>query len=666
MSYETTSPFIDEHMSGGSSNATNTGYNPDEEEKKIIRMVEKFYKKSKDYKKKYDEKWMDYYKMFRGKQWKELRPAYRHSEVLNLVFQTIESMVPILTDSRPKLEFVPSVPSDPALSNILNKVAENDWERGDWLSILTEIIYDAHFYGTGLGFCGYDPEENQGLGNILFESQDPFNAFPDPSARDINERRSLYYIDAEPIDVKILKKKYPRKAQYIEPDVTDFEKGDKTDITQSFFKSPVDQKLYIQGDSGGDASNKDKVLQITCYFKDDEVYECVDEEASTEEKQEMMQKLKYPNGRKIVIASGVLLEDVPIPFDDGKFPYIKLTNYELPREFWGISEVEQLEGPQKTINKLISFALDYMTLMGNPIWVVGSTANIDTDNLINKPGLIVETDDPNAVRREQGVQLPAFILQLVDRYKQYIDGVSGQTDLSRGATNGQVSAASAIQELQEAQQTRLRLKSRNIDKFLQQFGRMYISRVFQFYSVPRIVRVTGDLGAEKYFHFHVESIENPDGTVKRMAHITDPDDTDEAGLPMTKVYEIMGDFDVRVSTGSSLPFAKDQKGGQSMNLYKLGVIDDEELLKNLDYPNYQEVVRRNNEKKAQAAEMQMKAAEAQLTGTTEAQMALQNQKIQGDAQIQQMKSETELRLEVAKQISDAAKEQVQNGMNILT
>ena len=208
--------------------------------------------------------------------------------------------------------------------------------------------------------------------------------------------------------------------------------------------------------------------------------------------------------------------------------------------------------------------------------------------------------------------------------------------MSRGVESTSVTAASAIESLQQAQQTRLRLKSRNIDAFLQDFGKLYMSRVFQYYSVPRIVRTTGDMNAEQFFHFHVETIDNGDGTSRKIANVTG-DDKDEFGMPITKQYEIMGDFDVRVSTGSSLPFAKEEKTGIGMNLFKLGVIDAEELLKNLDYPNYEQVLARVNNQKQAAQQGQQAAQQQAMQAQAQAQMALKNQEVQAQAEIEKLK-----------------------------
>ncbi len=602
------------------------GYDPSHEEEQAIKLTEKYFSKAKAARKAYDQKWLDYYKDFRGKQWKEKRPSYRHSEVVNLIFRAIQSDVPILTDGMPKPEYIPQEPGDLELAEILNDVLASDWASGNWLYKLTEAIYDAHFYGTGFGGMPYDPDASNGAGRIVFRSEDTFCQYPDPSARDVNED-SNYHVHAEPQDIERLKRKYPHVAQYLKPDLIDLSRRDRANFSEDTkYKSPTDSRMITEGQSGYDVEAKDEALEVTLYIHDPTY--CEEEIAEKDpetggEKKAYLQKLKYPNGRKIVVVNGVLCENGPIPYEDKKFPYLRLVNYILPREFWGISEVEQLESPQKIFNKLISFALDVLTLMGNPVWIVDNTSGVDTDNLFNRPGLVVEKEPNSEVRREEGVQLQPYVLQMIDRMKSWFDDVSGDTDASRGLQPGGVTAASAIEALQQASQTRLRQKTRNIDAFMQDFGKMYASRVFQYYDSPRVFRVTGSNNSTRYFKFHVEkrpvtepriSVDPitgeertelvPTGEVQKIAKVRDfvLGDDGQYHLTQEREYQAQGEFDVRVNTGSVLPFEKNRIEQQSFNLFDRQIIDAEEVLKNIKYPNAESVLKRMAEKQAMAAQ----------------------------------------------------------------
>lgn len=566
-------------------------YQPTDEERKALKLVEKLFDKAKKHKAIYDEKWVNYYHMFRGKQWKEARPSYRHSEVVNMIFQTIQSTVPIQTDQRPRFTFLPQEPTDRDFADILNEVAEADWIRNNWSEQLTEVIYDSNFYGTGMSKLYYDPDALMGMGDIVYESVDPFYSFPDPSSTDVN-KKSRYFIEAEPMDVEEIKRRYPHMKDYIKPDLIDMLSSSKNDLSPFRFKSPVDIKVTMEGGNPQELTYKDKALLVCAYLKSDEY-----EEFQTEEGYE--QRLKYPNGRKIVVCNGVVLEDGPNPYDDGLFPFQRLINYTLPREFWGISEVEQLEGPQKTFNKLISFALDVLTLMGNPIWVVDSNSDVDTDHLTNRPGLIVEKNPGSTVTRVEGVQLQPYVLQLANSMREWFNEISGSQDVTRGVQPTGITAASAISSLQDAAQTRLRQKARHLDATLQSLGQQYVSRVFQFYDAPRIFRITNKEGVDRYFKMHIEKAkEGQDYKYKAVV--------EQEGEH--REYFIKGEFDVRVATGSTLPFAKAEKEQRLLNLFDRGILDAEEVLKGIDYPNWEAILQRIEDKKMAEAQAQAQAA----------------------------------------------------------
>jgi hypothetical protein len=614
MAEQATFSILPEHQ-GVSQNTTNpVGYTPTPEERKAIKLVNEIFEKNKRARKKHDENWPDYYKYFRGKQWKEARPSYRHSEVVNFVFQTIQSQVPLLADARQRIEFVAQEPSDTEFAKILDDVAESDWTYGNWTYKLAEMFYDGHILGTGLGSLSYDPQARFGQGSIVFESEDPWYCYPDKNARNVNERCKNFVI-ATPTDVSELKKEYPDKAKYLKADITDLSKSFREDWDDSErTKSPIDNRTILEGSSPYDVANTDQVLKLECYVFDDEEIEEKNESLDTETQQPVVtytQKLKYPQGRKICVANGILLSDGPMPLEDKLIPKVRFANYIDPRCFWGISEVEQLKGPQNIFNKIYSFVLDVLTLTGNPIWIVDHDADVDTDNLYNRPGLVVEKAKGSEVRREEGTQLQPYVLQILDRVQNYIREVSGNQEVSQGIRPEGVTAASAISHLQEAAQTRIRQKSRNLDATLQDFGMIYKAYVMQCYDAPRIFRVTNAEGATKYFKFHIEKRQDEQGNEYRIAHVRnyaqDPNTGAYAEELEGKEYQIRGDFDVKVTTGSNLPFAKDQKFNKARQMFLDAVIDEEEYLKQAEYPNWQVVLQRVQEQRARAAQAELAA-----------------------------------------------------------
>lgn len=602
-----------------------THYAPNEAETRAIQLVERLFSKAKKHRSSYDANWPKYYRLFRGKQWDKPRPSFRHAEIVNHIFKTIQSTVPIQMDSRPRFEFLPEEPQDFELAEILNQAAESDWVRNNWSLQFLEVLYDANLYGAGLSSLVYDKDANYRAGKLCYGSTDPIYFFPDPDALDVNNKCG-FVVHAEPMDVSKVKRKYPKHAKFLKPDLMDLSSSFK-DLAQERRQSPGDN-FAVHTESMNDSADKDRALLITCWIAPEYL---VDDYEEVENKKpdgsvEYEQKAKWPNGRKIVICNKVLLEDGPNPNEDGEIPFQRLLNYVLPREFWGISEVEQLEGPQKTFNKLLNFALDVLTLMGNPIWVVDTNANIDTANLVNKPGLVVEKAPGSEVRREEGVQLQPYVLQLTEKMVEWFDSVSGSQDVSRGVQPTGITAASAITSLQEAAQTRLRQKSRNGDYYLQDLGRQWLSRTFQYRTAPEMYRLTGKDGVEKYFRMHVEEfqkmadteevdpvtgqvsvVQAPTGEIGKQMIVQPYQQNGLMNIAEQKVFEIRGKFDVRVSTGSSLPFAKAEKEQKLLNLFDRQIIDAQEVLKGMDYPNWEAILERMQQKAMADAQAQMMA-----------------------------------------------------------
>lgn len=617
------SGLVDEHAAkgDGSIKAGDTPlYEPTPEDRKTLKLAEKVFDRNKKHRAQYDQKWMLYYDMFRGKQWKEQRPSYRHSEVINLVFRTLQSMVPIQLDTHPKFEFLPQEPTDSDLAQILNDVAEADWAKNNWGESLLEVVWDSNLYGTGMSSMMV--KDDLGRQKIVFGSADPFYCFPDPEAKDVNKdvstmgfsEQAATFVHAEPMDVRKIKKKYPAVKQYIKPDIIDLMKGSKTGGEPVKFRSPIDNKVILEGSSAMDLVDKNQALLVTVYLSpeyceedfDEHKQETVDPATGEPGPPEFVQKAKYPNGRKIVYCNGVLCEDVDQGYDDAQFPFDRYPNYTLPREFWGMSEIEQLEGPQKTFNKVVSFVLDVLTLMGNPVWLIPNSAGIDEENLVNRPGLNIPFDGDQPPSRLEGVQLQPFVFQLVDKLAEWFDSLGGSQDVTRGVQPTGVTAASAISSLQEAAQTRIRQKTRNMDFYLQGVGQKYASRVFQFKTAPEVYRLTNNDGATKYFKMHVEPYDHPEQGQMYRVHYQPFTENGQIDPDQGMSFETRGKLDVKVSTGSSLPFAKDQLENKLLAFFDRGIIDNEEVLKRSEYPNYQMVMMRM-QKSAQAAAQQQAA-----------------------------------------------------------
>lgn len=587
------------------------GVNPSisDEDQRTVRMIMKIFHKHKKARSHYDRNWMHYYRLFRGDQWDGVKmPRFRQKEVVNMIWQAIQNSQSQQVDVRPRISYVPREPNDMPFAKTLNDIVNADWERHNWLVDMTEMILDGYIYGTGYGQVGYDPDIDYGMGSATFSSEDPFYLYPTPESKEINGPRSVAFIKAEPVDTSWLKSEHPDHADNIKADITDVISSSKASINDFTFKSTnTDLDMPDLTILRGSEKSDNKTLLITAYLKPsdtEEVEQMVETDDGTEQTKSVIKKV-YPYGRVVKIASGIVLEDTDhLPFSNGLFPFVKYVNYILPREFYGVSEVEQLESPQRTFNKLLNASLEILNLMGNPVWVVDTASGVNPRTLTNRTGAVIEKEPGSEVDRLAGQNLNPSALQLIDRMEVWFNNVAGTQEVSQGDTPGSVSAASAIEALQEAARTRVKQKQRNLDATIRDWGQQYADIVLEKYSKPRVFRVTGDDGSTKFFRFNTEKVD-VDGKQVTKAVIREFNQKDDGTLVAdneVKEMLISSRFDVQVSTTSSLPFAKSKQEERALNLFDRGIIDEQEVLTTLEYPNKDAVLSRLEQRKAEAAQ----------------------------------------------------------------
>ena len=591
----------------------------DKEESEVKQLMDLFYI-YKRYRCRYDKKFMDYYRLVRGNQWDSRRPTWKNSEVINFIFATIQSQIPLQTDVRPRFSFLPTEPTDREFAEILDQLSESDSERYGWLRTVFEVLFDGWIYGTGIGCMKYDQSVDNGLGGAVFKSVDPLYCYPHPDANTINDPDSKTFIYAQPEETTALKHEFPDKAKFLKADITDKIRKDKTDLnkytTSAYFNSDLNLPMgdgEYNNESNATLDDVPRTMVFRFYMRPKDVVETENksvDDVTGEEKTEYEVNRKHPNGRYVVIANKMILYDGELPYEDLKIPYAKYNNYIMPREFWGVSECEQLASPQAIFNKILCFSLDSLAMMGNPIWVVDSNSEVDSDNLSNTPGGVVEKNPGTEVRREAGVGIAPTAFQMLNSLEGWFNTVAGNSEFSEGSTGGGVTAASAIEQLIRESRTRIRQKQRNLNEFMNEAGTLYMSRVFQYYSIPKIYRLTNSDGTQTFRKARIETNE----AGKKVAVINDFQENEAnqmIELPERKL-ELKGQFDVRVTTDSELPFDVADDERKVLALFDRGIVDEEEVLNKISYPNREKVLDRLQKRKE--AEAQAMAQQEQQKG----------------------------------------------------
>ena len=535
----------------------NKKYEPTDKEKKLCEWVYSKFKQSYVAKAPLMKKWQEYMSAYEGTYFKnESRPDYKSNQVSNLVFSTIEAIRPIMTDNNPKFIAVPTSPEGQEFSTDVQMALDFEWEREKLATKLPAQLIPMLVYGTAVWFVQWNGKEGE-YGNINIKPIDPFNIFPDPLAENIDN--SEYIVYATYKNANQLKQMFPNKASAIEG-------------------SRINMSELVANRDENDSQEENQVLVLEMWCRD---WTTMDENVKDE------QVLKYPKGRVITCLPelGIILDDKKNPYKDGKFPFVLMKNYDVPFKFWGVGEVEQILSPQIYINELTNQIIDNAKSTANMQWIIDKNSGIGQGKLTNRPGLVIRKNPGSEVRRDTPPPMPTYVRETIDVMKADIQDISGVLDSLKGEKQTGVVAASAILALQEASQSRIRLKIKIMESNLSELANMVYSRMQQFWKLDRWVRIT-DIEGNPLFR--------------------------EIGQRV-----LQNDYDLKVQAGSTMPVNKNAMMDLMIRLAQtnaedgLPVVDRKAILEYLPVGDKKAITERFRELQAKQEQQQLEQQQAE-------------------------------------------------------
>jgi hypothetical protein len=567
------------------------------------KLAMKLYAQAKQVRKQYDQDWSKWERWYKGQQYDWKRPSYRAAAALNILRPTVQTILPILTDTSPSFDIMPQEPTDFQFAEIINELVDSWWQKRNMQVVITYSIHDSLIFPCGVMKCVWN-DDLDGVGDIECTRIDPRNIYVDADATDFTDAR--YVIEEKWVAISELRMKFPEKRDLIQGGKTSTDPMKALEGNfysgQVNLQSPIDQDLPIETTGNvqynvSPTSGDMKLLKVLeCWIQSDELVELQQEDKDGGPPKTMLRK-KYPRGQVITVLpdSQVLLQVADNPYGDGRFPYVRFVDAVVPGKFWGEGEVSPLIETQKLINKVGSVITDWCSRMTNNVWILDDDSGVNPNQITNQVGLILMKRRGTQVSREAAPPLPPEVFNFYQLLMALADQQSGVHDVTQGRKPTGVTAASAIQEMQDAAQTRIRLKERNLQASLVQLGYMICSRMLQFYTNPRVVRITGQSEWPEFFEVYFSKTEY-DSYIANHKHYEFAPATRQytAVNDWTQLGPSKGEFDIQVQAGTSMPFMKQRRSQLAFNLYNANpaAIDQEALLKSVDFPDYQEVMRR--------------------------------------------------------------------------
>lgn len=583
------------------------------EDQQELKLVLTLMEQGKNAKAEVCKDWDKRWEFYTGKQWDQGRPAYKSAPVYNIIRSSIQAILPILTDARPGFNVLPAEPNDFEFADTLSKLTESWWDNYSLDHSIIEICMDMMIYDAAIAKITWDPVLLDGIGDVKLEVIDPRDILLPAQARDF-EKDCPWVIHLTKKPIGQLKIQFPDKADQIKVDseqkTNDENKENKENMDVTIV-SPIDKRAKTPNSPTSSSKDDRELVTVAELWIED------NETEQYEVENEIKFKKKYPKGKVITALpyQKLILQTVENPYKHGMKPFIRFVDTILPRKFWGEGEVQDLMGIQRIINKTLAIILDYMNFMGNPVWKVGKGTGVDPKKLSNQIGLVLEINDGKLgeVQRDIPPPLPQYIVNFYEQMIRAAETISGATEITQGRRPTGITAAAAIDTVQEASQTRIRLKERNLQVSLSQAGRQIIALMMQYYIQPRVARITGkeEGSFPSFFEFYVEDLPE-EGKVKYTKRSYDFNQEANRYIegPTTEGVS-KGVFDVKVLSGTALPFAKAQRSNIAFKLFDSQVIDAEDLLDTLEWPSKTEVLNRMQERQQAAAQAQAQAQQQQ-------------------------------------------------------
>ena len=597
---------MDINENAGPIQGAEQGQSADSKERDEVQAIKKLFESAKKGRAEYDGKWPIRWKFYKGEQWE----GTTDKPVMNICRSTVQSMLPLLTDAKPGINVSAPEPNDYPFAMAIGKVIEAWWEKPgvNMAHILLEPLMDMSIYDYGICKVFWDAEAENGAGDIRVKRVSPDDVFVNREAKDF-DKDCYYVIERQRPTLAWLKRKFPDKAAFIKSDSSKQDSQKNEDVNEITLVSPTDQKYPIINQGTINESDCRETAEIwECWIDSEELEEYQDE------KQQTAYKKKYPGGKLITLLpnQNVVLQSIDNPYKHGKKPYVRFVDAILPGKFQGEGEIEALMGQQKVVNKILDNLIKHTTLTSNPVWLNQTDSGVDSNDITNDVALVIEADDINKIKRDIPPAAQAGQLDVYQMALRNCEIVSGINDVSQGRRPVGITAGIAIESLQEASQTRIRLKERNLQVSLSKMGLMLAELIMQYYTSPRVAKITGQNQQwPTFFEYFFE--QKPDGYYANMKPYDLQKDANgqPTGQYLPGNYGTIGPskgvFDVKIQSGTSMPFNKTERMNLAMKLRQQGDLSREGLFNSLEWPEAAQELQRmqaEDQQKAQAAQQQ--------------------------------------------------------------
>lgn len=557
----------------------------------LINFLDQIWIRARDNRRQYYPKWRKNYRLL---SLDEVRSGPFDSEI----YPALSSLIGWMTDQAVTVKITPV--ANPAagyfdwVSNLateLSAVLDSTWDAEDYVSQVKIVLWDSLIYGIGILKSTWDDTISSGYGNAVLRRVDPWQFYPDPNCSSMDDME--YCVEVEQLSVEELYRRFDQAKvnsalSHGMSDITDIEAQNVTSSMSRSMQSSFNLGALPGGQSGRWAYatgrqpsrfNNPGATIYTFWLRQNNGEVKNDYPDNPEQPSIRQDTHVQDSWRCIVMCNHEILFDewAEDLWSHSQHPYSRYVFDDIGN-FNGIAIVDHLAQPQEYINRLLGKLHKNADLIGDPILVESELGNTARSRIVNQPGQRLPVRGSMQTNKPQWLDppnMPPFIMQLVQFWLSRIDNISGLSGVVKGQTPTARNAEGVIESIQEAAFVRVRASLRNLEKTLERAATKIMDLITDNYTDARIVQIVGPDGEDTAIALRARHFQVP---------------THFNGTPWK--------YSLKLEAGSDFPTSRQARIAEAMQLFTLGAIDDEELMRWLQIPGYRQIIERKYQKQA--------------------------------------------------------------------
>lgn len=477
--------------------------------------------------------------------------------------------------------------SDREIAKMLSSVVPVILEQNGFERTYSECSWDKPKIGTAIYGVFWNPEKENGLGDIDIKHMDVINMFWEAGVEDIQKSRNVFTV--EMMDRDLLEEEYP-------------EIKDKTQA-EIIYKP---EYLY---ESNLDTTNK---VQVIDWYYKKRIRAEVNGIMTTKT---ILHYCKFIPGVVLYATENDQEMQYTGWYDHGMYPFVCDAMFPEKGSPAGFGYLDIMVNPQEYIDKLDQVILK-SAMLNRPRYFVSNSAGINEQEFADMSNDFVHCSGSVEESQIQQIKVPQMsdgVFKIREEKIEELKETSGNRDFSQGGTTSGVTAASAIAALQEAGSKLSRDMIKETYTAYSSTVTMVIELIRQFYTLPRCYRITQPNGEAQYIELTNESLQPQQDSMM--------DGELSARRPV---------FDIKVAAQKASPYSRIANNELAKELFGMGVFNPQiadqamAVVTMMDFDRRDEVLKKIQEnglmyqkiQQMQAAMVQMADVIAQTTGNT--------------------------------------------------